>query len=128
MVQFDLDADCSGVVKSLRNSVSSFLYGELWRKLTGREKVKQSNNVVQCTNYTAVVFTSRRHRHTEIITADAGTPSSYYRGKCRYSAPSGDQRMDLWGVGTFRWQESKPRPRLSRRILRMRIYINYQLR
>ena len=29
----------------VRNAVSS--YGELWRKLTVREKVKQSNNVIR---------------------------------------------------------------------------------
>ena len=62
----------------VRNAVSS--YGELWRKLTVREYVKQSNNViVYCPNYTAVLLTSRFHRHTEIITADAGAPSSDHR-------------------------------------------------
>ena len=32
--------------------------------------------------------------YTEIITADAGAPSSDHRGKCLYSAPSGDHYND----------------------------------
>ena len=57
------------------NSVSSC--GELWRKLTIREKVKQSNNcncdlVYKLHGYFTDIAISPIHRHTEIITADAG--------------------------------------------------------
>ena len=59
----------------------------------------------------AGVMTSRRHPHTKSITADAGVPSSDYRGKWRNSAPSVDQRGTNGSVGTF-YGVQKNRPDL----------------